>query len=78
MPTKRNELPIYLKYVLKSTNCVPTYFNNSPEQIDIIGRLSEYIKEDIYANPNMPSFSFKRYKTCKNGDKTANIPSIVK
>jgi hypothetical protein len=57
---------------------VPTYFNNNPEQIDIMGRLKEYIKEDIYAKPNMPSLSFKRYKTCINGDKTATIASVVR
>lgn len=51
---------MYLKNTLNSDNCPAINFINNPEQIAINGRLSEYIKEDIYAKPNMPSFSFKR------------------
>lgn len=54
------------------------YFSNNPEHIAIIGRLSEYIKEDIYVNPSMPSLSSIRYTTWRNGDNTAIIASDIK
>lgn len=42
-----------------------------PALIAIRGRLMENIKEDIYANPNMPSLSSVKYSTCENGENTA-------
>tara|TARA_B100002051_G_C16414948_1_gene476502 strand:- start:214 stop:387 length:174 start_codon:yes stop_codon:yes gene_type:complete len=57
---------------------LPAYFNNNPEHIAIIGRLKEYIKEDIKENPNMPSLSSIRYTTWRKGDNTAITASDIK